>query len=81
MERKKLDKGAILQLPLAHNLDYNTDGWRAVKCPRCGRECFERPWYFKVFRLARCEATMCSECAELIGGETGDEESGSDVQL
>lgn len=52
----------ILCMPLKKNLKGVPSNWREVKCPKCGRERYERP-IPKGYEGLAFEKALCTECA------------------
>lgn len=52
----------IICMSLKKNTKGVLSNWRVVKCPKCGRECYERP-IPKGYEGLAFEKALCTECA------------------
>lgn len=52
----------IICMPLKKNIKAAPSDWRETKCPKCGRECYERP-IPKGYEGLAFEKALCTECA------------------
>ena len=59
---KKMILPGIICMPLKKNLKGVPSDWREVKCPKCGRSCYERPLP-KGCDHMEFENALCTECA------------------
>lgn len=52
-------------MPLVQNVPEpkHGDGWKRVKCPECGRDCWHRPEDEDVIAIFRLDGAVCTECA------------------
>lgn len=61
--RKPTDQGGYLMMPLVKNIPTPRDpAWKRTTCPKCGRECWERPLPAGFNKLA-FNGALCTECA------------------
>lgn len=59
------DKGGIACMPLKKNVPNGHSDWKLVKCPKCGRECWEIP--LTEFVRQQGAVALCTECAIRAG--------------
>lgn len=68
--RKGTDKGGILCLPMAKNLNGDIKAkhpdWELIKCPSCGWPCWKTPEADRMVETQRVQL-LCTECALRAG--------------
>lgn len=68
--RKETDRGGILCLPLDDNLSGDVQarhpGWKAMRCPSCGRECWKPPGVDELQKKQGLRL-LCTACALATG--------------
>lgn len=55
--------GGVIAMPMRKNIPHGLPGWELVRCPVCGRECWERPAQVKVMQEEPNLRAACTECA------------------
>lgn len=53
----------IIAMPMKKNVPEGGPEWRPVKCPVCGRECWERPGVLDAMKKNPKLMAACTECA------------------
>ncbi len=61
--RKRSERGGYLTMPLVSNIQKGEDGWKAVKCPGCGTDCWQRPDDEDTIREYGMNGALCTICA------------------
>ena len=65
--RKITDRGGYLMMPLRQNVPNPADdAWSLTTCPKCGRECWERPLP-EGFTEEMFVGRLCTVCALMEG--------------
>jgi len=54
------DRGGIAMMPMRVNVPNGRAGWKLIRCPKCGSECWELPQLtLAKARGAKAYCTMC----------------------
>lgn len=53
----------VIAMPMKKNVPEGGPEWRPVKCPVCGRECWERPGVMDAMKKNPKLMAACTECA------------------
>ncbi len=63
--RKSGDRGGYICMPLKKNVPEGREGWKLVKCPECGLECWDRQGILSEAEksLLAGAVSLCTECA------------------
>jgi len=63
--RKPGDRGGYICMPLKKNVPKGREGWKLVRCPECGRECWDRQGSLSEAEkgLLAGAVSLCTECA------------------
>lgn len=56
-------KDGVITMPMKKNVPEGGPAWRLVKCPVCGRECWETPEKVVAMQLEPKLMAACTECA------------------
>lgn len=56
-------KDGVITMPMKKNVPEGGPAWRLVKCPVCGRECWERPGVLDAMKKNTKLMAACTECA------------------